>query len=842
MAAQTLSLDIKGLHTYSSPLSGVPRGAMTIARNLNISRLNIAEPRRGFSFLDETLPLTGDRAKKFVFYDEKFFIHYGTTFGLYDPSGILSRGTLSTPPNAQSIRTKSMNEALYITSSTGLKKMDDTGAAIYQAGIPAGLMIEQDGALVTSGSAITEDYGTVAYRYIIVRKDAKKNTYRGGVSSRCIIFNNSTDDVDVPLKVWLPAGLDVSYYVQVYRSKSFPGSSGVPGSPNDELQFCYEKPLDLTAISNGYFTFTDIRPDDMLEASLYTSPSQGQGMLDNNELPPVARDIEEYKGSLFFADTVNKHRYTFTLIATAGTGLVANDTVTISNGTTTEVYTAKAATNVANKEFAIDVASASIALRIDNTARSLVKVINQGSSLFYATLMSSGGADLPGEIMVEERGLGGAAFTVASSKPVAFIPQLESTPTANQTSTNSEFKNGLMYSKRGDPESVPGKNVFRVGSADDRIKRIVALQDALIIFKENDGIYILVGENEGSFSVRPLDLSAKVIAPDSLVPLNNAIYGLFDGGIATVTEAGIEYISDPIKDKLLYLLSNALPELKAYSFGIGYNIDGKYIIALPRAPGDTSATQQLIYDVYGESWVEWDLNIVAGGVNPVDELLYIAPGDSNKLKYERKSSTFVDFADLYAYRTIISANNTTLVLDDATDLEVGDILEQGNNIGYVEAIDYNSNTVTIDTAQSWTTGTGDVEHLKGIYAVVEWNAEFAENPAGQKLFQEGNLLFKQIFQKRASIHFFSDSNPAESSVPIEAPGGNGAWGEFDFGEVPFGGDATPQPVRFGIPRGHKRCNLLTVRFESKVAYSDFQLNGISLIFNPAGQRTTRGIG
>jgi hypothetical protein len=125
---------------------------------------------------------------------------------------------------------------------------------------------------------------------------------------------------------------------------------------------------------------------------------------------------------------------------------------------------------------------------------------------------------------------------------------------------------------------------------------------------------------------------------------------------------------------------------------------------------------------------------------------------------------------------------------------------------------------------------------------VQWNTEFADNPAGLKMFYETNLMFKQQYQKRATVYFSSDINPSESSIEIESADGNGAFGDFEFGEVPFGGDVVETPVRLGVPREHRRCNLLTVRFESAVAYSDFQLNGLSLTFNPTSTRTTRATG
>jgi hypothetical protein len=421
---------------------------LSVADEVNISRLNIVEPRRGFDKLDETLPSGSDRAKKIIFHESEQFIHYGTTLGLYDsPTGVVSRGTLVTPTQAQSVRSQSMNGSLYLTSSTGLKKLDDVDENIYSAGIPKGVMIEQNGSLVTSGTAIVDSYGTVAYRYIIGRKDAKNKTSYGGVSTRLIVFNDSTNDVNIPLKVYLPAGLDDTYFVQVYRTISFIGASTVPGTPGDEMQMCWEQLLTSTHISNGYFTFTDIQPDELLGASLYTSPSQG-GISSDNAVPPVAADIAEYKNYMFFADVKSRHKYEFTLVACGGAGLVVDDTITISDGTTTEVYTAKATENIGSKQFDVDTATASLATRIDSTIRSLANVINQGSALVYAYILSTGSSsDLPGRIMIEERSLGGSAFTVVSTRAAAFSPNLNSTADVNQTSTNDEFKNGLMFSK-----------------------------------------------------------------------------------------------------------------------------------------------------------------------------------------------------------------------------------------------------------------------------------------------------------------------------------------------------------------------------------------------------------
>lgn len=822
--SQSLNLSVKGLHTYASELSGVPQGALAIADDVNISRVNIVEPRRGFDFLgyDPTAEV-----KKLFFYNSGLFAHYGTTFG-YNSSGWTSKGTLSAPSNATSVRSAAISNNLYLTNSDGIYKLDSLSNNIYLAGIPKGTLVESGGALTGSGTAVASN-NSVAYRYLIARKDANNNTVFGGVSSRYSVTAGGSGPYDVPIKVYLPSSIDNTYFVQVYRT------ANTTGTPNDEMQLCFEQPLDNTMISNGYFTFTDIVPDELLGAALYTSPSQ-QGIVNDNAQPPLARDIAEYKNHLFFGDVTSKYRYTVTLIACGGSfGLTTNNTLTITRGATTEVYTAKATASVPSKEFAVDTASSSLAIRIDSTARSLVSVINQGSALVYAYLLSTGDGDLPGKILIEERTYGNAVFTVTSSNTTAWNPSIGTA----QSATNDEYKNGLMYSKQGIPEAVPLKNIIRVGSSDDRIKRIVALRDGLFIFKEKDGIYVLRGENEASFSVSLLDGTAKVRSPDSLAVVNNLIYGLFDSGISEVSDSGVSVVGLPIKDKILELFGTAPDAVENYSFGMGYDSDGKYILALPSANSDTGCDQQFVFDVYGRTWCRWTLEMRSGGISPDANSIYYGALGVAKVKTERKSYDYTDYADYGSLCTISSYTGTQVFIDNTATMSVGDILQQGDLNAYIESVNINGGYVTIDLEQAWTTGVATVDHLKAINCKVEWNAEFAGNPAGYKQFIEASLLFKQGFQKEATVYFYSDTNPGESSISLTASYGNGAWGQFAWGDVVWGGEPVKEPTRLGVPRPVARCNQLSVRFESRVAYSDFQLNGLSLVFNPISTRTAR---
>ena len=212
----------------------------------------------------------------------------------------------------------------------------------------------------------------------------------------------------------------------------------------------------------------------------------------------------------------------------------------------------------------------------------------------------------------------------------------------NQVSDNEVKPNRLFFSKSDRPEAVPLVNFIDVGGRDDAIERIVALRDNLFIMKE-DGVYILTGE-EGNFNVRLLDNSTFILAPDSASVLNNQIFMLSSQGVATVSDTGIGVVSRPIEDKILEV-SNDRFNFRTIAFGTSYESDRSYILWLPTATTDTTATQAFRFNTFNRSWVRWTIDARAGMVNPVDDKLYISSGDSSFIRQERKNDDRTDFAD-----------------------------------------------------------------------------------------------------------------------------------------------------------------------------------------------------
>jgi hypothetical protein len=911
---QSINLNIKGLHTSNSEISGVPPGSLSIANNLDLTKLNLAQCRRGFDQLGTGLPSSSYRATRLFDYSGYIFAVYDAVLGYYS-SGWVSNGSLTKPTNAITARATSLSQNLYITSNAGIRKLDSATGSLYAAGIPNGLMMTLTDAGVT-GTAVSGNK-KVAYRYFIGRYDANNNFVRGGVSGREVYTNSGGSADNVIVKGFIPTTIDNTYIVQVYRSDEFAATGGVI---DDELQLCYEMPVEtnmfstaiktissvdtgadtLTSSAHGYkngtivqiaatttlpspfvaltdyfvvgsttntfqlastfggtalnittsgsgtittrgvnaFCFNDITPNSLLGSTIYTAPSQ-QGLINNNAQPPLASDIANFKNFLFFADTESLHRFSFTLISVydgASSGVLrVDDTITIGS----EVYTAKASANVANKEFAVDTASLSLSIRIDNTIRSFISVVNQGSSLYYAYLNTVSDDDLPGKCRIEARTLGASAFYVKSNNQTAFNPQLTSSDAENQKSKSDAFRNGLMFSKQSEGEAVPIKNQLRVGNSDDPISRIVPIRDSLLMFKAKDGTYILRGDNETNFTVQLLDATAKLIAPESIAILNSQVYGLFEAGICAVSDTSVEVISDAIKDKIQTLYGQALTQIRSYSFGVGYETEGNYILSVPENSAATYATKQYIYNVFNRNFWEWDLPVTCGLVSSSDGKLYFGSGSNNRILREFKAFTQDDHVDYEASLTLSSYSTVNLTISGTAAMSAGDLLSQsGLEPAYVVSVDSAAGTCVVDIDQAWNTGS-PVLHYKAIDCTMQWNPDFAGNPAGLKHYQSLNMLFTSALIKTGTLTFSGDTNPGVNEITITGPTSSGGWGYSPWDDGVWGGEASPLPIRVGVPRLNARANNLTVKFEHRIAASDWKLSGVALDFLPTSTRTAR---
>ena len=819
--SQKLLLKNSGLQTNSNQLSEVSEGALTLANNCVIDKDGVAESRRGFTTLPSSLSIGSDVVDRLTSYQEAIIARTSGNVMAYRFGGVWTSYSGSySHPDVDLARMQFLQAAgnLYFTTSAGVKVLDNYAGPIYSTGMPAGL----DGvASTTGGSGFMTSNEQRAYRVVWGSRDVNNNLYLGAPSQRYIV-SNAAGTRDVSLTSTIPSGITVNDFFQVYRSKA---SASSTTEPNDELQLVYEANPTAGEITAKSFTFTDSTPDSLMGAFLYTNDSQ-EGIAEENNEPPLAQDIALFKNYTFFGNVVNKENIKIKLLAVSGTGLVLNDTITVDG----MVFTAKATEAIASREFKLSTGG-SAAQNIEDTSKSLIKVINQYTSntTVYAYYLS-GYQDLPGQIQIESRSLGAAGFTVSTSRPLAF-------DLGTEASSNDEYVNGLMWSKESQSEHVPASHLAFVGSKNYPIRRIVALRDSLFILKE-DGVFRLTGSG-GSWSIDPLDTSTRIIAPDSASVVNNQIFCLADQGIVAISDIGVQVMSRPIEDILTQIRSESFTNMKYYSYGLGYDTDRKYILNTITYASDTNCTRSLVYNTFTQAWTNWTKESQHGFVNEADDKLYLSSPVNSAVLQERKSFDNTDYADeeLTTF-SIASSSGYNVVLNSIVGLDVGYVLYQDSSTySIITAIDGGSMTVTVHDLITWNVGATTI--LKGIECELEYSNQHFQNPGIMKHFQEVALLFRDVAFVSGTVSFYTDLSGGYSDKSFSGYFGGAAWGQFAWGTPNWGSLQRPKPIRVFVPREKSRGSLVSVKITMKDGFSKWSLNGVSFQYEWVSEKMSR---
>lgn len=815
--SQMLQIRNKGLYTSPNEFSSVPEGGLLTANNVVISVDNIVEPRRGLDKI-YTLPLSDDRISRYGVFQDVLVANWsnGKVGYLSSTAFVAVSGTYS-HPNANTARLRFLptNNNLYFTTSAGVYVQDAYNGTPVLSGVPRGLDIQ---VALTGASGFLATANQTAYRIVWGIRDAANNIKKGSPSGRAVLINGSGGNRDATLVTTIPAGITTAHFFQIYRSRA---SGGAAIEPDDELGLVYENNPTAGELVTGTISITDATDDDLRGETLYTSPSE-EGIDQSNERAPQADYIEEFQGCVFYANCKSKHRKIFTILGCGGTsGIQLNDVLTIAGVT----YTAKATESIGSREFDL-VTAGTAAQNIYDTAESLVRVINRASAntLVYAYYISDPN-ELPGKILIEERGIGGSAFTIQLTTGTtggAYNPNL----TSAVSSTNDDLQNQIMFSKTGEGEAVPLYNNRRVGSANTAILGIKKLGNSLFIWKDREGIYRVTGTEPGNFEVDLFDSSAKLFAPDSIDVVNNQIWCLCDQGITVVTETGVSVISRPIEDLILDQYGSALTQVKYYSFGVGYETERQYVLWTVSSSSDTHATQAFVFNAFTQAYTRWPLSASAAILNPVDDRLYVAHGDSYYTQQERKDRTYSDYIDAGTSYTIVSSSGTSIVMADVADIEVGDLLYQSSSVhSAILAIDVLTKTLTLESTLTWSAGAATV--YKAINCEVEYAAVTGGNPGVVKRFPEISMLFGSARFSTATLSFATDASTSYEDVSIAGPG-TALWGLFAWGESPWGGTSNTIPIRTLVPLEKQRGALLRVRFTHRQGYGSFRLYGFSL--------------
>jgi len=808
-----------------------PPGTLYEAKNVSLDRPGRVVTRRGFNRYGTQLPFTGvETFNKFFNYDGNILLHGGTT--MYydsDDAGTWTAYTGTFSPQGDKIRGIESSGSFFFNPTIGVQKIDELTATPYNAGIPKAL---GGTAILGAGATWFITANQVAYRIVWGRTDVNSVTNLGTPSQRIVLANTSgsTKNVDVTFDV--PAGITTDYFYQIYRSSL---SGGAAVEPNDELQLVYQ----AFYVSGTSVTVTDNTPPELLGPYLYTSPSQ-EGPLQTNDEPPVCGDIDFYKQVAFYANTRRKHYLLSTLLGVgAPNGVQSGDTFTFNNGVTSFTLTAAVAENAAAGQFLVSTLPTP-SERVDETARSFVKVLNQyaTNTILYGYYLS-GYSDLPGKMQFEARTYSGPQFwlTTNTARP-DFNPPI---PTSGDSlaSVDDAFQNRVCMSKFGQVEAVPQYDdtfFLDIGSQNFAIDRIIALRDSVFVFKD-DGIFKIIGDLPGTYRVIRFDNSVKLRGFDTPAILDNTIFCVTDQGITSINDNGIIAISSlegsNIENVILPLFNGLYPGYEL-SFGLGYSAAKKYILWTVKSTSDTYPTRAYVYHLTSQKFTYWDVSAEIGFVSYGDDKIYLGYPEENYVRQERKTLTSNDYLDNSFNVTISSYSGLDVTLASVTGVTSGMFLSQGNNRAMIDSIA--GNVVTVDETITWNLTTAAVS--EPILARINYAPLHYGDPSVLKQGNYMRVMFDYTDSNRLNVGFFTDLSPGEEDVTL--PGtSNTEWGlpiDLGWGDDPWGGDAFVARVeRTAFPREKAWHHWTQVVIENNDILSSFGILGIAIDYEPIGE-------
>lgn len=504
------------------------------------------------------------------------------------------------------VRTFEMNGSAFFTTHKGVVKSSSLSATLNRAGMQRPLDIQVSTGSAASTMTVNQSR---AYRTTWINRDSNNNLIVSEPSSRVVYTAGATENAK--LRIYIPNDITTSDSFQVYAT----AIAGASIDPGDEMVLIYERQPTSTEIDAGYIDWDDVIPDALRNIStpLYTNASQ-EGFGAANAMPPLARDVCEFRNMAFYANYTEKQRINLQLIDAAS--LVAG-TSTITIGGIT--YTSDTAEDVATGKFQKFTAG-TVAQNIENTARSLCRIINTYVlNNSYWGYYSSTPDTIPGRILIEERGFVGDTIYVTcnnSTTSNTFYPTL---PTSGSTfySTAERRKNRIRVSKTQQPEHCPIANELVVGAESDEIQRIIALRDSVIVIKDRS-IWRITGSVFDDLVATIVDDTVSVYGRDSAAKLNNTIFMLSNQGFVQISDNGVQIVGRPIETQVLAGIDYAIYDGDSEFSPTGIGLEKKRLyICTHMVPRKSAHNSQgflrgaYCYNAITRQWSVWSIDAKA---------------------------------------------------------------------------------------------------------------------------------------------------------------------------------------------------------------------------------------
>ena len=203
-------------------------------------------------------------------------------------------------------------------------------------------------------------------------------------------------DLDVQLEFTIPDDIVEGDFYDVYRSEITPRATD---EPSVSLKRVTRVAVTQSNVDAGVVTVLDDVSSDFRGPRLYTN-AEIEGIGQQNSRPPFARDIEPFRGHLFYFNTKKPHVLEITLnnISPITNG---QSSITLTQGSTSLTYLFNGTEDIPNQRFQTVTSNTALADNVEETMHSFCRTLNRdsGNSLFYAYYISQA-LDDPGRIVI----------------------------------------------------------------------------------------------------------------------------------------------------------------------------------------------------------------------------------------------------------------------------------------------------------------------------------------------------------------------------------------------------------------------------------------------------------
>jgi hypothetical protein len=812
----------RGLYLDPSSFLEVEKeGTCEVSHNIDISKNNLVQKRRGFL---KRLNHLEDIKRVISYNNSLYFVSQEKLYKLVDWSPVLIAGSYSIKGDNPAFSIANNN--LYI-SNDGMPVLKFDGEKVYNAGLqrPLDVTVTQ-----TLSAGILKANTRVNYRVTFSYTDINNNKIVSEPSQLIQVTNDSVNNTTPVIVAGLASDIKEDMYYQIFRSS---GSVDATVPALEDLQLVDEVKVTLADLALGYVEYTDTIPENLRQGFLYTNPAQ-EGISQANQQPPSCLVIESFKNHLFYANVTDKADLKFTLVSVATA--VIGDTFTVFDGTNLRTYTARATENKANREFLLKT-DGTLSVNLEVTARSLVACINSDINSSVTAYYLSSTSDLQGQVYIQAKTLNTPRISINSSFGENFSPAI---PASGDTyfGLSTRRTNKVMFSKISEAEAVPSINFLEVGSRDEVILSLKALKDSIIVLT-NKSVHRIGGDVSSEFFVRSVDLNTQCLAPRSAQVMEDNVIFISDRGVVAANENEVRVISGNIQNLILNAIQKSYIDT---SCSFAYISESQYFLSMPRENSlNIEDLVTYVYSVQNNAWVTIDVTFKDAVY--VDNKLVILAQDYRTIYQERKERVNSDFCD---------SNNNTLevmgVIDDIT-IQVEwtfpdriDAIRKGNDFVLVNkatrisgnlyelVLSYNINAIIGDTFFVDTAIQSKIVTSPMILSVIAENKTIQE---AQLNFRNAESCTKAVF-RFISDKSYSDYQSVESIKFFSSLG----WGDEPWSEFAWGAPSLLERNYYTNPADSFRflCDRNTVRAKwiqveiIHEAIEAFELQAVSLLF------------